>query len=231
MPGVRACRSACASGRVASSLMARYVADYPWEDPHLPLFGPPNVDRFKARGDVLELIKALDYPKHWRVRRDAAEALGEIGDPDAVEPLIGVLRDDNPSVRMSAAEALGQIGDVRAVEHLLAALKSPAVEVRKSAAEALGQIGDVRAVEPLIAAMKEASWSVRRAAAEALGRIGDPDATDALTAALEDHDSNVRRAATESLEAIASQPLRPRSGIPAGRAAPLVRAQRTRRLR
>jgi HEAT repeat protein len=166
----------------------------------LPLFGPPNVDRFKARGDVLELIKALDYPKHWRVRRDAAEALGEIGDPDAVEPLIGVLRDDNPSVRMSAAEALGQIGDVRAVE-------------------------------PLIAARKEASWSVRRAAAEALGRIGDPDATDALTAALEDHDSNVRRAATESLEAIASQPLRPRSGIPAGRAAPLVRAQRTRRLR
>ena len=199
MPGVRACRSACASGRVASSLMARYVADYPWEDPHLPLFGPPNVDRFKARGDVLELIKALDYPKHWRVRRDAAEALGEIGDPDAVEPLIGVLRDDNPSVRMSAAEALGQIGDVRAVE-------------------------------PLIAAMKEASWSVRRAAAEALGRIGDPDATDALTAALEDHDSNVRRAATESLEAIASQPLRPRSGIPAGRAAP-ARLRTGRRVR
>jgi HEAT repeat protein len=177
----------------------------PREDSHLPLFGPPNVDRLKARGDAPGLIKALEYQKLWRVRRDAAAALGQIGDADAVEPLIAGLQDDNPSVRRAAAEALGQIGDVSALGPLIAALKSPAVDVRKTAAEALGQIGDAGSLGPLLAALKDASWSVRRAAAESLGQIGDADAVEPLKVAFEDQDSNVRRAAGAALAALGWQ--------------------------
>ena len=172
----------------------------------LPLFGPPNVDRLKARGDVPGLIKALEYQKLRRVRRDAAAALGQIGDAEAVQPLIAGLRDDNPSVRLACAEALGQIGDVGALDPLIALLKSPAVDIRKAAAESLGQIGDGGSLGPLKDALKDASWSVRRAAAGALGQIGDADAVEPLKVAYEDLDSNVRRAAGEALAALGWRP-------------------------
>ena len=131
-----------------SSRRTRSVSDYPAEDSHLPLFGPPNVDKFKAKEDAPGLLKALEYQKHWRVRRDAAEALGQIGDARAVGPLIAALRDDISSVRQAAAEALGQIGDTSAVEPLIAALRAASLGVRRAAADALGQIGDRRALEP-----------------------------------------------------------------------------------
>ena len=146
----------------------------------LPLFGPPNVDRLIAKKDVSGLIDALEYPVPWRVRRDAAMALGAMGGADAVEALIAALGDDHASVRLAATEALGRIGDRGAVEHLIGVIGSGsrAVEIRKAAADSLGQIGDPRAVDSLLACLKDASWSVRRAAAEALGWIGDPRAVE-----------------------------------------------------
>jgi HEAT repeat protein len=48
-------------------------------------------------------------------RWKAAEALGRMRDPHAVDPLIDTLWDDDSRVRLKAAWALGQIGDIRAV--------------------------------------------------------------------------------------------------------------------
>ena len=47
-------------------------------------------------------------------RWKAAEALGRIADPAAVDDLISTLWDDDERVRHKAAWALGQIGDPRA---------------------------------------------------------------------------------------------------------------------
>ena len=41
----------------------------------MPLFGPPDVEKLKTRGDVKGLVKALDYKKDSKLRRDAAAAL------------------------------------------------------------------------------------------------------------------------------------------------------------
>ena len=76
----------------------------------MPLFGPPNVDRLKVRGDAPGLIKALEYPRLWRVRRDAAAALGQIGDADAVGPLRVAVEDQDSNVRRAAAAALATLG-------------------------------------------------------------------------------------------------------------------------
>ena len=53
----------------------------------------PNVKRLKEEKNVKGLIKALRH-KDGYVRRDAAEALGKIGEP-AVEPLIQALKDED----------------------------------------------------------------------------------------------------------------------------------------
>jgi hypothetical protein len=45
------------------------------------------------------------------VRRAAAEALGEIGSPEAVPHLIEVLKDEDKLVRQAAAEALGKLAE------------------------------------------------------------------------------------------------------------------------
>ena len=58
----------------------------------------------------IDLLSDDDEVSRWK----AAEALGRIGDPGAVDELIGTLWDDDARVRLKAAWALGQIGDQRA---------------------------------------------------------------------------------------------------------------------
>lgn len=58
----------------------------------------------------IRMLSADDEVSRWK----AAEALGRIGDPAAVEELVGTLWDDDARVRLKAAWALGRIGDQRA---------------------------------------------------------------------------------------------------------------------
>lgn len=64
--------------------------------------GKPNIKKMKAKRDVEGLIKALSG-QGWDIHNEAAEALGDIKNPRAIEPLIQALRDDEDR---SAARAL-----------------------------------------------------------------------------------------------------------------------------
>ncbi len=133
-----------------------------------------------AKGDIKELIKTLHFEKDPHERGVAAEKLGKMGDPQAVEPLIAALRDEDSDVRRIAAKVLGKIGDTRAVDPLIAILtdKNEDEFVRSAAAEALGNIGDPRAVEPLILVLKELLKDEELAVVffvvQALVKIGTP---------------------------------------------------------
>jgi HEAT repeat protein len=105
----------------------------------MPLFGPP----------VKGLIRALQYQKVWKVRMDAAIALGEIGDVRAVNPLIEVLADPDYRVRREAARGLGEIGDARAVDPLIKTLSDKERRVREVAIKSLEKLGEPVG-EPLI---------------------------------------------------------------------------------
>ena len=152
----------------------------------MPLFGPPDVEKLKAKGDVEGLIKALRWSK-WQdvsVVHRAAEALGQIGGATAIDALIQALEcSEIPGyyARHTVARALGTIGDPGAVGPLLKRI-SANDDSSADAAWALGQIGDSRAVEPLVAALM--SWPIEgvciaprarhsrvRAAALALDRL------------------------------------------------------------
>ena len=62
----------------------------------------------------IALLSDDDESSRWK----AAEILGRIGDPAAVEDLIDTLWDDDERVRVKAAWALGQIGDPQAIPSL-----------------------------------------------------------------------------------------------------------------
>ena len=99
-----------------------------------------------------DLIRLLEDTEA-RIRRRAAIAVGRVGLPEGVPPLVRVLQGDvDPEVRQMAAFALGLIGDPSAVEPLRAALTDAVPIVAGRAAEALGLLNDA-ASGPAIAKM------------------------------------------------------------------------------
>jgi HEAT repeat protein len=62
-----------------------------------------------ARSAVPTLNRSLGDENVW-VRRNAAEALGNIGDVGAVSALTGALTDDDWRIRFNSAFALAKIG-------------------------------------------------------------------------------------------------------------------------
>ncbi len=97
--------------------------------------------------EVDQWIKRL-RAKNRISRRNAATALGEIGNERAVDVLIAALHDEDFYVRGRATSALCKIGG-KAVDSLIAALNDDDPDVRSRAACALGTIGNVKAIPHL----------------------------------------------------------------------------------
>ncbi|MFB0560775.1 MAG: HEAT repeat domain-containing protein [Candidatus Lokiarchaeia archaeon] len=163
------------------------------------LYSRWDLGRIKNAKNIEELIKVLNHEKNPKIRRTAAEYLGDLKDKRAVEPLIQTLKNDEEDIRAEAAKALGSIKDLRAVPPLIQALKDENWEVREDVAWALGKIGDTRAVEPLLQALKDESNEVRTVAAEALGGMGDSRVVPDLIQALKDEEAWVRMSAASQL--------------------------------
>ena len=158
------------------------------------LFGPPNIEQLKQKGDIRGLLKARGHEDYF-VSNEADLALRSIHDNTrGVKPLIAVLNDEEAGV--IAARALGYLEDPLAVESLCAALKDGPNEVRCAAAEALGKLKDGRAEEHLIAALGDDYWRVRMAAVQALGEFKD---VEPCIGALKDEHPDVRWVAAKVL--------------------------------
>jgi HEAT repeat protein len=131
------------------------------------------------------LVEALQGDDPERAR-EAAAALGRIGDPAAGLVLISALTD--AGLRDAAAAALVAMGS-QVVDILVMALRQAHPDVRTASedpsvratiAGILGRVGDQRAVEPLIYAIEDVD-EVGLAAAEGLGRLKDPRAVFTLS--------------------------------------------------
>ena len=147
------------------------------------------------------LTKALGGTA-WIARRNAAWALGALGNRSAVPLLSRSLRDTEAPVRDRSAWALGALDASEAVPALIEALKDTDAGVREQVAWALGAIGDRRAVDGLVGALSDSAPGVRKQAAWALGAIGDSRAVSGLTKCLKDADAGVRKQAAWALGAI-----------------------------
>ena len=140
-------------------------------------------------------------------RMAAANALGRIGDSDAVGPLVKRLDDPDPHVRERVCHALGRIGDPRAVGRLEAKLDDDHGAVKAAAADALGTIATGPALAALLDLLEDDNSSIRRVAASALGNATSAKPVPRLAAALGDEHDTVRRAAVFSIiELLANAP-------------------------
>ncbi|HEU4689298.1 MAG TPA: HEAT repeat domain-containing protein, partial [Vicinamibacterales bacterium] len=120
------------------------------------------------------------------VRAAAAEALGKIGVPDTLLPLLVALESDpSPSVRHASVGALRHLADVRAVQPLLQALHSDTDPgVRRAAAQAISIIAPDEALDALLDVVcRDRDAYVRRAAADQLGKFAATQAVPALVRA------------------------------------------------
>jgi HEAT repeat protein len=97
------------------------------------LFRDTNVDN-----TIEELFSNDTYSD---VRSHAALALGKLGEPLAVKPLIKLLKDSDKDIRNNAIKALAQLGTTEAINSLLKLLKTKNPEMLLNAASALSKLG------------------------------------------------------------------------------------------
>lgn len=119
----------------------------------------------------ISLLKDGDF----KVRRNAAHALEEIGDASAIPALIVALKDEDGGVRIFAAKALARIGDTSAVPALIEMLKDKDNYVRRNSVLALGKIGDVSAISELVKVLTDKDEFICNYAAEMLWLMGNSE--------------------------------------------------------
>ncbi len=160
---------------------------------------------------VQSLIETLsDEDEH--VRACAAMGLGDVGDEDAIEPLVQLIQNEsNHEILVAATSGLAKLDRKRAIETLMAALDHEESAVRQNAASAARKVlwahlseqeqarvavaqsawAEVAslgtpAIEALVHAVHHGTQHGQREAAEALGSIANPEACAALERLLED---------------------------------------------
>lgn len=167
------------------------------------LFGPPNIEKMKANGDLKGIIKTLEYRKDVAVRLQAIEMLAELKAPETVEPLIALLKEEDP-IRTQAANALGEIGDRRALDGLLACVLGDDY-VPEAVINVLAKLDYKGSVDSLVSNFSFYEGSLKRCRiVKALGRLGGKHAVEALLSMALDKNRDVSRVAVEALGATGS---------------------------
>jgi HEAT repeat protein len=158
------------------------------------------------------------------VRQVATSALGRIRSPEKVEPLMKILKDQEPDVVRSAVLGLRNANDERVIHHLVPLLRHQDFNVRTSTAQAIDTIRWVPSDrEQRVWFCVAKGWYDRAAASgaealpalkltaetgpvfaavravEALGKISDPRVVKLLTEALHSSEPAVCIAATDAL--------------------------------
>lgn len=170
------------------------------ESAQLRLEGINSLRRL-ARFDLAarEAIRNMLRDPSGRVREEAADAVGDLGDREAAPLLAQMLGDPDGSVREEAVDSLGKLGATEASASIVQMLGDPDADVREEAIVALGKFGATEAGASIAQMLGDPQADVRQEAADVLGRLRAREGTDALIQALNDSDGDVRGEAIASL--------------------------------
>jgi HEAT repeat protein len=177
--------------------------------PLVPLFMDPEptvrdaaTEAFRHVADeaaLAALVRLLEDPAH---RDTAAAVLVRLKDPGALEPLVAMLKSQDPTARLMAAEALDQLADPRSADAWIEAMVYP--DLRDIASRSLKRISELR--ERIVAILDRlrdnedtvALEEARIGVSMDLIALGRPAVADLLEA-LEDDLWVVREAAAQAL--------------------------------
>jgi HEAT repeat protein len=155
----------------------------------------------KSAEAVEPLIQYASSGAYTDVQIKVVNALSNIGDVRAVEPLCDIVANRkacSPEVRSAAADALGELRDESAKESLIYALGDDDRDTREHAALALKALGEPKWAE--VMNQRTLSGHVASRTFRDLGRLHDPRALAPIGRILESNpNSEIRTRAAEGL--------------------------------
>ncbi len=160
--------------------------------------------------DILSAKDAKGYKSDEGNRSGAADALGKVGDPRAIEPLLTAMHTDTPQIRRVSIGALALIADAgceAALEEALANIEDDK-QARSQAASGLGKVGSAKALAALAVGLDDRDQDIRAACSAALARAAHAEAQNAtradvmevLTRALTSQSSSQQLGAASALQ-------------------------------
>lgn len=159
----------------------------------------PNEETSERTDSLARLLEMLEGGDA-QTRGMVATAFSRVKDPATVEPLIGLLADEDEHVRSAAAQALGFQEDERAVGPLIDAAHNMEDEsLRANALAALSRLAHPGSFNTAVAALFDLSDAVRKNAAVAVGKLHDARALEPLVMLLDDENPQVRANAAWAL--------------------------------
>ncbi len=170
------------------------------------------ISNYKDTRAIVPLSYCLNNKgENYKFRLAVAEALGRIGDKNAVDPLINIVKDEEEKsvyVRESAAMALGMIGDMRAIEPFLEILEGKKsfldkfTFLKERVIEALGKIDftkNKRVINALEEALEDESSQVKLNALESISNANCTELFEPVKKLLDDEDEDVVKSAVIAL--------------------------------
>lgn len=169
--------------------------------------------KWKTKSAVGSMIAAIDYTvgpnkdgrkakRTNRANQKIASALGAIGDSQAIDPLMRLMKlTKEPTVQRAAIRSLGKLKAQGAADDILQLSEDSGVHkiVRLNAVYALGEIGDPKAVKSLVLALYREKAYYFAQAGLALVKIGEP-AVEPLVKTMFGKNKEARRINEENVE-------------------------------
>lgn len=149
---------------------------------------------------AIPMLKSLlDHPDDI-VKREAIEALAQIGRPSFSELIKPFLDSENDALREAAAESMYYLRDPGAIPKLtVLSAKDPVSLVRKKSLMALGIHKDEKAFQALLKAAYDQDPTVRTVSVDWIGRSGNKMGAATLRRKIKDQDVRVSIFAVNSL--------------------------------
>jgi HEAT repeat protein len=160
--------------------------------------GPPQKVLQKKKGEGFDSYQKK-VSQQARLRKEAVQALGLIGDHRALDIVSGAIWDGrSQEVSRAAVEALVKMEGKNTTEALLDALRTCNFHFREIVAHALAQI-QTPPLKTLIKTLEDKNACLREGAVQAVGLISPPQAVDRLIRLLDDESYGVQLQAASAL--------------------------------
>lgn len=136
-----------------------------------------SLKKLNPKGAENYLVDLLQNNEEPWVQALAAESLGEVGQTQAVTPLLTAFASNDPNVQSSAASSLARIGDARGIDQLLQAIKNSTSESQQTIVHAMAFSGNLNtkiALSQAIAQKQVPQEAVSNEILLQLGQQNDP---------------------------------------------------------